>query len=61
MLDHRYQDDSANMVYGYVSSPYGTTNPAGNSNILNLFSLFTVIRLSFNWFLCLIVNNNVAK
>lgn len=29
MLDHRYQDDSANMVYGYVSSPYGTTNPAG--------------------------------
>ncbi|XP_055314525.1 catenin delta-2 isoform X2 [Sitodiplosis mosellana] len=28
MLDHRYQDDSANMVYGYVSSPYGTTNPA---------------------------------
>lgn len=38
MLDPRYQDDSANMVYGYVSSPYGTTNPAG-MNVF--FSLFT--------------------
>lgn len=35
MLDHRFQDDSANMVYGYVSSPYGTTNPAGNFNCNN--------------------------
>lgn len=34
MLDHRFQDDSANMVYGYVSSPYGTTNPAGNFNCI---------------------------
>lgn len=33
MLDHRYQDDPANMVYGYVSSPYGTTgNTTGSIN-----------------------------
>lgn len=36
MLEHRYPDDSANMVYGYVS-PYGTTNPTGNIFLDNYY------------------------
>lgn len=36
MIEHRYPDDSANMVYGYVS-PYGTTNPTGNIFFVNYY------------------------
>lgn len=64
MLDHRYQDDSANMVYGYVSSPYGTTNPAGTflvrlSKSIWLLKLFNFLKIHMNKFECIHASNLV--
>lgn len=43
MLDHRFADDPANMVYGYVS-PYGTTNSTGK---FSAFCASSVAMLDF--------------